>query len=167
MTAKDWRSHRTLRMWITLSLVLIVQTNAGGGRTRAEYNAKRLKGIINDLKKDLGIPEEIRTVVVPRNHLVVSVQPVHSQKGVFEISFEEAFLNVLDEEDLRAVIAHELGHVWIFTHHPYLQTEDLANSIAYQTVTASALNRVYEKMRSLPNLSLEASIDPEQLGHRE
>jgi hypothetical protein len=153
-------------MWITLSLVLIIQTNAAGGRTRAEHNAKRIKGIVNDLKKQLGIPEEIQTIVVPRNSLVVSVQPVHGKKGVFEISFEEAFLNVLDDEDLRAVIAHELGHVWIFTHHPYLQTEDLANSIAYQTVTASALNRVYEKMRSLPNLSLEASIDPERLGDR-
>src|SRR5688572_19114164 len=134
-------------MWITLSLVLIIQTHAAGGRSRAEHNAKRIKGIVNDLKKEMGIPEEIRTVVVPRNNLVVSVQPVPGKKGVFEISFEEAFLNVLDEEDLRAVVAHELGHVWIFTHHPFLQTEELANSIAYKTVPASAMNRVYEKMR--------------------
>jgi len=166
VTATEWWSHRTLRIWITLSLVLIIQTTAGVGRNRAEYNAKRIKGILHDLKKQLGIPEEIRTVVVPRNNLVVSVQPVHGKEGVFEMSFEEAFLNVLDEEDLRAVIAHELGHVWIFTHHPYLQTEELANHVAYKTVTASALNRVYEKVRTLPNLSQEASVHSEQFGDR-
>jgi hypothetical protein len=25
-------------------------------------------------------------------------------------------------------IAHEVGHVWVFTHHPYLQTEKLGES---------------------------------------
>ena len=146
----DGWSHRTLRTWILLSLVLTIQTNAGIGRNRAEFNAKKLKSIVNALKKQLGITEEIHTVVVQENDLVVSVQPVKGHPGTFQISFEEAFLNLLDEDDLRAVIAHELGHVWIVTHHPYLQTEDLANSIAYKAVTSDALDLVYEKLRSRP-----------------
>ena len=64
------------------------------------------------------------------------------------MSFEEAFLNMLDEDDMRAVVAHELGHVWIFTHHPYLHTEELANRIAYKAVTSDSMDRVYEKLRS-------------------
>jgi len=47
---------------------------------------------------------------------------------------------------LSASIAHELGHVWIFTHHPYLQTELLANQIALKVVTREELERVYEKV---------------------
>lgn len=150
MVKIDGWSHRTLRMWILLSLVLTIQTNAGIGRNRAEYNAKRLKSIVNALKKQLGITEEIRTVVVPKNDLAVSVQPVKGHPGTFQISFEEGFLNMLDDDDMRAVVAHELGHVWIFTHHPYLQTEAGANDIAHKAVTSEALDLVYEKMRSRP-----------------
>jgi len=45
-----------------------------------------------------------------------------------------------------AAIAHELGHVWIFTHHPFLQTEVLANQIAQRLVPRSSLVQVYEKV---------------------
>ena len=151
MVKVDGWSHRTLRTWILLCLVLTIQTNAGIGRNRAEYNAKKLKSIVDLLKKQLGITEKIQTVVVPKNDLVVSVRPVKGHPGTFQISFEEDFLNLLDEDDLRAVVAHELGHVWIFMHHPYLQTEDLANSIAYKAVTSDALDLVYEKLRSRPS----------------
>jgi hypothetical protein len=156
----DRWSHRTLRTWILLSLVLTLHTNAGIGRNRAEYNAKKLKSIVNELKKQLGITDEIQTVVVPKNNLVVSVQPVKGQPRTFQISFEEGFLNLLDDNDMRAVVAHELGHVWIFTHHPYLHTEDLANSIAYKAVGQKALDLVYEKVRSRPGAkdSLAASM---------
>ena len=44
------------------------------------------------------------------------------------------------------ILAHELGHVWVSTHHPYLQTERLANSIAMRVVSRDSLERVYEKM---------------------
>jgi len=43
-------------------------------------------------------------------------------------------------------VAHELGHVWIFTHHPYLHTEELANSIALRLVDRAALDAVYDKV---------------------
>jgi hypothetical protein len=143
----SWR-YPTLRVWMLLSLVLVIQANATSERTRAEYNAKRIKSLINALKKQLAIPQEIEAVVVPKNELIVSVQPVRERKGVFLMSFEEAFLNTLDNDELRAVIAHELGHVWIFTHRPYLHTEDLANSIAFKAVTQNSLDRVYDKVRA-------------------
>jgi Zn-dependent peptidase ImmA (M78 family) len=131
-----------------LSLALLVQANATSARTRSEYNAKRIRNLIDELKKQLAIPQEIEAVVVPKNEMIVSVQPVRERKGTYQISFEEAFLNTLDDGELRAVIAHELGHVWIFTHHPYLQTEDLANSIAFKAVTQDSLERVYDKVRA-------------------
>jgi predicted Zn-dependent protease len=52
----------------------------------------------------------------------------------------------LDDNELSASIAHELGHVWIFTHHPYLQTELLANQIALKVVTRENLEKIYEKV---------------------
>ena len=110
--------------------------------------AEPMTRLIDELKKELEIDKEIEAIFVPKNEMIVSVQPVRERKGVYEISFEENFLNTLDDNELRAVIAHELGHVWIFTHHPYLQTEDLANSIAFKAVTQESLDRVYDKVRT-------------------
>ena len=42
--------------------------------------------------------------------------------------------------------AHELGHVWIYTHHPYLQTEREANTVAMRAVPRASLERVYTKV---------------------
>jgi len=39
-----------------------------------------------------------------------------------------------------------LGHVWIFTHHPYLQTELLANQVALRVVSRENSERIYEKV---------------------
>lgn len=152
----SWR-HRSLRLWIALFLSLIVQPPAAG---KAEHNLRRIRVVVNTLKKQLGIPEEIRATLVERNDLVVSVRPLDDRKGSFEIAFEEAYLDMLDDEDLHAVIAHELGHVWIFTHHPFLQTEDLANSIALKAVSTDALDRIYHKLRALQAMDspLEASV---------
>jgi vancomycin resistance protein YoaR len=143
-----WKRYPSLRVWMLLSLILVIRANATSERTRAEYNAKRIKALIEELKKQMEIPQQIEAVFVPKNELIVSVQPVRERPGVFQISFEEDFLNTLDDGELRAVIAHELGHVWIFTHHPYLQTEDLANSIAFKVVAQDSLDRVYDKVRA-------------------
>jgi hypothetical protein len=50
------------------------------------------------------------------------------------------------DSELSASIGHELGHVWIFTHHPYLQTELLANQVALRVVSREDLERIYEKI---------------------
>jgi hypothetical protein len=36
--------------------------------------------------------------------------------------------------------------VWVFTHHPYLQTEKLANQIAMRVVARDSLVSVYHKL---------------------
>jgi predicted Zn-dependent protease len=64
----------------------------------------------------------------------------------FKLSIEQDFLRQLSDEELKAVVAHELGHVWIYTHHPYLQTEQQANQIAMRIVTRDALVKVYGKV---------------------
>ena len=70
--------------------------------------------------------------------LVVAVAPLPGRAS-FRMSLEATFVNDLTDEELDAVMAHELGHVWIFTHHPFLQTEQLANQIAMRVVSRQTL----------------------------
>ena len=74
------------------------------------------------------------------------MQPVDGDPGTFRMVFEERFLTSVDQDELKAIVAHELGHVWIFTHHPYLQTERLANTVAMRAVPRASLERVYSKV---------------------
>ena len=50
------------------------------------------------------------------------------------------------DEQIEAALAHELGHVWIYTHHPYLQTEQLANRVAMRAVSRERLVEVYQAL---------------------
>jgi hypothetical protein len=84
-------------------------------------------------------------VRVEANDRMVSVERV-GNLGVFVMCFDEQFLAELDNDELKAAIAHELGHIWIFSHHPYLQTEALANEIALKVVTRENLEKVYKKL---------------------
>ena len=84
--------------------------------------------------------------IVPSNPLVVSVSRSKERDGAFALACEGEFLQGLTAEERRAVVAHELGHVWIFTHHPFLQTEELANQMALRLVNRAALESVYEKV---------------------
>ena len=57
---------------------------------------------------------------------------------------------------MTASTAHELGHVWIFTHHPYLQLETLANEIAVRAVSRESMAHVYTKLWA--HLGTEGSL---------
>jgi hypothetical protein len=107
-----------------------------------------LQRLIDHLRIELGITVPVEAVIVESNPLLVSVerQTRHTRDGAFAISFDREFLDGLDDADVRAAIAHELGHVWIFTHHPYRQTERLANDIAMRAVSRGSLLKVYEKV---------------------
>ena len=98
------------------------------------------------MRQDLSITEKVFISIVPKNDKLVSVERSKNRRGAFVLSFDENFLSTLDDSELSASIAHELGHVWIFTHHPYLQTELLANQIALRAVSRENLEKVYEKV---------------------
>jgi hypothetical protein len=105
-----------------------------------------LQELVNGLKTELGIDAAVSAAIVTTNSLLVSVQPVDGNPGTFRMDFEERFLTSLDQDELKAIVAHELGHVWIYTHHPYLQTERGANTVALRAVPRASLERVYSKV---------------------
>ena len=107
---------------------------------------KRLQLVVDDLARQLHLSAVVTAVIVQSNPRLVSVEPDQIAPEAFVLSFEERFLNQLDEEEVRAVVAHELGHVWIFTHHPFLHTERLANSVAMRVVSRKSLEDVYVKV---------------------
>ncbi len=106
---------------------------------------QRIQAIVDDFMVKLTMNHKVAVAVVPKNPLMVSVEYTDTQTG-FVLSVEEDCINELTDEELNAAIAHELGHVWIFTHHPYLQTEVGANRIAQRLVPRSSLVQVYEKV---------------------
>ena len=106
----------------------------------------RLQSLVGDLKKRLEIAPAIVVTIVPTNALMMSVEAPEESTKPFVLSIDASFLSTLTDEEIEAAIAHELGHVWIFTHHPYLQTEELANQIAMRAVSRASLERVYAKV---------------------
>ena len=106
-----------------------------------------LQDMVDGLKARLDLPVAVTVALVPTNPLLVSVSPVRGRTS-FQMSFEEGFLDRLSGEELRTIVAHELGHVWIYTHFPYLQTERGANEIALRVVSRESLEDVYGKVWS-------------------
>jgi len=134
--------------FILLSGLLFFSGNKlfGNNRPEARRGTKRIKAIVDRFRHDLSIAEKVSISVVAKNDRLVSVERSKERRGAFILSFDENFLITLDDSELSASIAHELGHIWIFTHHPYLQTELLANQIALKVVTRENLEKVYEKV---------------------
>lgn len=94
----------------------------------------------------LGIMERVFVTVSERNPLVMSVETLGTRSGPFVINADEAFIATLTDEEIEAAIAHELGHVWIYTHYPYEQSERFANDIALRVINRAALEPVYAKL---------------------
>lgn len=133
--------------WVPLVMlfgVAAASPNPPGARTLDAE--RRVQGVVDDLRAHLAMTAEVTAQIVPLNPLLVSVESSKDREHAFVLSFEDSFLGSLSEDDLRAVVAHELGHVWIFTHHPYLQTERLANQVAMRVVGRAELERVYAKV---------------------
>jgi hypothetical protein len=107
---------------------------------------RQLQKLVDDFRARLTIPDAVVVSIVPENKLVVSIERLKDRDHGFAATFEAGFLDSLNQDELEAVVAHELGHVWIFTHHPYLQTEELANEVALRVVSRDSLDGVYEKV---------------------
>ena len=101
---------------------------------------------MDDLRQEMTIAPAVNVSIVDANPRLFSVAPVEQQVMTFLLSVEEGFAQGLSEAELRAAVAHELGHVWIFTHFPYLQTEELANDIAARVVSRDTLVPLYDKV---------------------
>jgi Zn-dependent protease with chaperone function len=109
-------------------------------------SADRLQTITDDLRERLGILEMVHVTLVEHNPLVMSVETTAGRSGPFVMTVDDEFIHTLSEDELKAALAHELGHVWLYTHHPYQQTEWLANHVAMRVISRSVLEPVYEKV---------------------
>ncbi len=137
-------SHRRVFTLVCLPVMLI--SLASPIDASVPPTTVALQELVDGLKTELGIDAVVSAAIVPTNSLLVSVEPVAGDTGTFRMTFEERFLISLAQDELKAIVAHELGHVWIFTHHPYLQTERLANTVAMRAVSRASLERVYGKV---------------------
>jgi hypothetical protein len=143
-------SSRFRLIAVATSLPLILLFGTGASPEVAAYMPRndpgRIQSLVNKFRERLAIPEEVIVAIVPSNAHLISVEAAKGRTGVFLLSLEDGFLDTLSDDEIEAVIAHELGHVWIFTHHPYLQTERLANRIALRLVSRESLVKVYAKV---------------------
>ena len=136
-----------------------------GADEHAVYR-ERLQDVTDQLRHRLDILERVLVTIVDHNPLVMSVETLSGRSGPFVITADNAFIKSLTDEEMRAAVAHELGHVWIYTHHPYLQTERLANDVALRVISADVLVPVYEKVwkrtGARGNLAEYISFEPKQ-----
>ena len=138
-------THRSFPV-LLLCVPAILMNLTAQPEAREPRAPQQLQDLVDNLKRQMGIDAPVTTELVETNPLLVSVKPVEEGAIAFRMSFEQSFLTELDDDELRAIAAHELGHVWIFTHHPYLQTERLANTVAMRAVSRESLERVYSKV---------------------
>jgi hypothetical protein len=108
--------------------------------------AGRVQAVVDSLRDRLGLAEPVTVTLLPKVALVVSVAAPAADERIYRLEMEADFFASLAPDELEAAVAHELGHVWVFTHHPYLQTERLANQIAMRVVSRDSLARLYRKM---------------------
>ena len=106
----------------------------------------QIQDVVNRLKIRMSIPDMVVVSIVEHNQLVVSVERAKDGTSAFSLLIDRDFLEGLTADEIDAVVAHELGHVWIFTHHPFLHTEELANQIAMHVVPQDTLAAVYDKV---------------------
>lgn len=136
------------RVWLLGGLVLLCGAKwaVAAEPRQADTRALRVQRVVDRVRLSLEIPEEVRVELVDVNPRVASVQPLPEAPGIYLLSVQRGFLDELADDELEAMVAHELGHVWIYTHHPYLQTEPLANRVAMRRVSREQLERVYVKL---------------------
>ena len=130
-------------------IVYCASATSAAAQDSASTQQARIQQIVDGMSAKLGIAEPVRVSIVPTNRLLMSVEPA---EHFFELKVEDGWADVLDQQELTAAVAHELGHVWIFTHHPFLQTEQLANEVAMRLVSARDLAQLYDKVWKRTNV---------------
>ena len=131
--------------------------------------AQRAQEVVEELRAEMAIRPEVQIRIVVRDPLVFSMKWADARRESFQLSMELGFLMILEEDELRAALAHELGHGWIFANFPYLQTERLANDIGQRVVDRKSFERVYSKLwtyEGTPGVDLEQLLGPPRNGTR-
>ena len=105
-----------------------------------------LQEITDNLRTRLEIGQVVQVTLVDHNPLVMSVETLGGRGGPFVITVDREFISELGHDEIEASLAHELGHVWIYTHQPYIQTERMANEVAMRVIRRAAFEPVYEKV---------------------
>lgn len=148
-------SEAALRVRVFIALFLCatgVQLQAYSSKADQPIRNVKLEKIAAGLADALEIHKRIQVAIVPENDRVVSVEPFLSGDG-YRVEFERAFLDQLNEEELTAALAHEIGHMWIFCHPPCVHTEALANEIALKVVSRKSLETLYTKLWTYTNVT--------------
>ena len=135
-----------IALGLTAVLATAASATASEPTAAATATAPRIQKLVDDMRQAMGIGQRVAAELVANNPLKASVEPVKGSAVGFRLAIDQQFLDQLSEDELKAVVAHELGHVWIYTHFPYLQTEQLANQIAMRVVTRASLDSVYGKV---------------------
>jgi len=134
---------------MAVALVATVSSPVPGADESAGYmQLDRAQRAVGTLQARLGLRAEVTAELVPHHPLLVAVARQAERRGSYRLKLDAGFVSELTDSELDAVIAHELGHVWIFSHHPYLQTEQLANQVAMRVVSRDALDAVYAKVEA-------------------
>lgn len=143
--------HRSRIVLIHGATALAV-LSGGGVLARAEEVTTRdgrthnLQRLVDGLRDRMGIAAPVAVTIVERDARTLSVRRSPDEPRVFALSAERRFVESLTADQVEAALAHELGHVWIYTHHPYLQTEQLANRVAMRAVARERLVEVYHAL---------------------
>jgi hypothetical protein len=141
------RRSRWFFAFCLIAPALVASTAFAASSTVAtDKRSRQLQRMLERVKERLGLNYEVTLELVPKNRHLISVEAVKGPERAFLVRVEERMLELLGDDELEAALAHELGHVWVFTHHPFLQTEQLANDVAMRVVTRDALARVYDKV---------------------
>jgi hypothetical protein len=160
------RSIRGLKRFLgSLALIVFLAVSiAEDSPGTAMLKARRAQELMDELRAALSIDSQVRIAAVRQHPFVFAVEPIDGGRQRFLLSLELAFLLMLDEDELRAALAHELGHVWIFTHHPFLQTERLANEIGQRVVGRDSFEKLYSKLwayEGTPGVGMNQLLGPQ------
>jgi hypothetical protein len=140
------RAVPSFRFTLLIVLTLLLAVPLAEAPNETMLRGRRAQELLDELRRVLSIDREVQLAVVAHHPFVFAVEPLDRRKSRFRLSMEVGFLHMLEEDELRAALAHELGHVWIFTHHPFMQTERLANSIAQRVARRISFERLYLKL---------------------
>jgi hypothetical protein len=147
----------------SLAVVVIASMTAPAAAREDPGAGREAQRVVDLLRGRLGITAAVSVTLVDRDPRVMSVRASREVRGTFDLSIDRGFVANLPAAQLEAALAHELGHVWISTHHPYLQTEQLANRVAMRVVPRERLVEVYRALWGADALhgSLEAFLGVE------